>query len=201
MSESKKQPLNIILIRHAESMKNELIHKSQEHLLHTMGSNTSITDRGKLQAESLQYILSSLRVKYPNIVVRTSMLNRTIETYNVTNQFPRRVVHDENLNEWDKSNGEALTDFGIRVQQTIDELYKIYESQSAECVVIFGHSLFFSMLITKIISYNSNDLVFEFPNCSVSSLAIKDDKWAIYQLCDVSHISPRHYRTGTHTVY
>jgi broad specificity phosphatase PhoE len=190
--------MHIILLRHAESARNKLLHDGQTDKLHTVSLNSSITDRGKRQAACCGVILNRALNSNPDNQIWCSTLDRTSQTLSATGVDMERVVFKPGLNEWNKESKEPFESFISRVDSLICELYDVYNTGRVDTVVIAGHSLYFSMLTTRIVSNMKNDhLVSEFPNCSLSSLCIKDDQFAIYNLGDVSHI-PRDLQTGVH---
>jgi broad specificity phosphatase PhoE len=183
--------MHIILLRHAESERNKLIHDGKADQLHTMpGKNPLLTDKGKKQAQHCGPVLRNLFEVKENVEVWCSTLDRTAQT--LKEAGIESMVYKEILNEWDKHT-ETWEKFSVRVDKFLIQLWQLYETNTVQRLVIAGHSLFFSLLISKI--FGSNTLIAEFPNTSLSSLHIKDGKFAVYTLGDVEHL-PKDLRTG-----
>ena len=187
--------MHIVLLRHAESARNKLLHEGKEDQLHTVSQNSSITTRGKLQALYSGPIIDRLIKSHPNNQIWCSTLDRTGQTLKFAGINMDRVIYKPLLNEWNKDSIESKKNFISRVDMLIRELLSLRDINT---VIIAGHSLYFSMLITRIMTKQSNEhLVAEFPNCSISSICIKDNSFAVYNLGDVSHI-PKDLQTGVH---
>jgi broad specificity phosphatase PhoE len=155
-------------------------------MLHTVSKDSNVTDHGKKQAEATAPILHSFEEK--GAVFWCSTLARTAQTLNAAG-IEEKIVFKPVLNEWYKEEAEQWSHFLDRVDSVIGDMFTLYE-KGVEYLVIAGHSLFFSVLISRIFRHDT--LIVEFPNCSLSSLKIKDEgngpRIAIYNLGDVSHI-------------
>lgn len=191
--------MHIVLLRHAESKKNELIHSGREDLLHTMGHNTSITDRGIEQASCCRDRLTNIMADKKSSVW-CSTLDRTKQTLNAAGVEDKDITFKPELNEFYNGEGEDWKDFVNRADKVILDMYAEYQ-KGCDVLVIAGHSRFFSMIVCRIMSFGKSDqLVVEFPNCSMSSIKLVDHLFAVYQLGDVEHL-PKRLRTGVHTLW
>lgn len=101
---------------------------------------------------------------------------------------------------------ENFGQFVARVRKWKTEVLEP-EMLKHDLVILFGHSLFFSLLMhlcTSLPSIESFDiecaeeLSFHFPNCSISQMVYNGTRWSVLCQGDVAHL-PSALRTGTHT--
>jgi len=72
-------------------------------------------------------------------------------------------------------------------------------------LIIFGHSLFFSSIISYHIQHEKNKITdfssLQLPNCSISceSYNFTENKWKTYMVSNISHL-PKNIITGSHVL-
>lgn len=183
--------MHIVLLRHAESEKNKLLHDEKYSMLHTASEDSKLTETGVSQAISCTQILSNLGNK--NATFWCSTLLRTAQTLEYAGVNMKNVTFKPILNEWRRNGVETLSE---AIHRRVNMLMKeLRELRNIEYIVIAGHSVFFSLLISSI--FDNDKIIVEFPNCSLSSLCLENDIFSIYNIGDVSHI-PEKIRTGVH---
>lgn len=197
--------MNLILIRHGESQNNVILHDnptiSREQFKLVKKDNPLLTSKGCVQAiRTGRFLNDSLIGK--SVDIYTSTLQRAIDTATYTIPQIERHIALDTLNEWDKHT-ETIEDVQERVEKFLDVLWNISsEEREDHVIVVFGHSLYFSLLLSRIISGKpSTNLAIEFPNCSISNLRFDNAKQhiAVYQLCRTIHLGK--YATAVHTIY
>lgn len=221
----------VILVRHGESESNKIIHinktltEDHEEQLSRF-SNPNLTDLGFKQAtQTGNYLHNILKNNNKKINVWISPYDRTQQTakpfldicLSQSMQLETNIVPDlyeytspkkqlgENLLKLGVGHDHSFDDFVKRVIQFNSKLKeKLFEMDEDQILIIFGHSLFFSILMEYQVvqeSYsNIHDVTFELPNCSISTIGFnfEKNKWSIYNVATMSHLQSD-YVTGTHT--
>lgn len=153
----------VYLVRHGECVFEE--------------DNRVLTGNGRENARKTREYLD--KICSGNIETFTSTLARSIESGAGNKQL-------EYLNEYSRSK-EDFGEFIARVRYCIDQL----EKSDIEIVVIHGHSIYFSALISIIAGANPEklkDLAFRFDYCSISKLEYNKDHWKVLKVNDISHL-------------
>ena len=101
----------------------------------------------------------------------------------------RSIVHHKT---WD--------DFTHQIRRFVDEL-EDHCQENAHPVVIFGHSLYLSVLVSYLASSKKmmpkkEELVFRFPNCSITTFEFSQGCWRIFNVATLAHL-PNNVITGT----
>jgi broad specificity phosphatase PhoE len=213
---------NIIFVRHGESESNLHIHTDpndpQLNEKINKNGNPHLTELGKLQAEkTAEYLVDKLKGRH--VYLFTSKFARTIET---AKPFLERanvlcVTSTELLNEYTKPTkvlSERDRDIGISHHQTWDcfianvkEFIKVLSECRYGDIVVFGHSLFISVLISYLGSKGNHEIngaeektVFELPNCSITTVGLTESDWHIYHVGSINHLNSK-LVTGIHVPF
>ena len=205
----------IIFVRHGESDANAYIHKDPNDpelatKIDAMG-DPELTLIGKKQSEAVGKYLANALVN-EKVQVLTSLLMRTIQTAE-----PFRKLHEPNVEVY--SSDELLLEYtrphkmlteaeiqrGIKIHETwneftqqvetfVDVLENIAQCSSGRPIVIFGHSLFLSVMLSYIGSCkkmipDKSQLIFRSPNCSITVFEYSQGAWKILQVASIAHLS------------
>ena len=87
----------------------------------------------------------------------------------------------------------------------LDELKNQTHEPNDHILIIFGHSLFFSSILSYHIQHEKNKIVefssLQLPNCSISceSYNFTENKWKTYMVSNISHL-PKNIVTGSHVL-
>lgn len=209
-------PIMFVFVRHGESESNRFIHTNADDLsvrVNAIGDPT-LTELGHRQALATA---SFLRTKLeqlgsPVIAVRTSLFARTQQT-----AAPFSELYRENITESDSTRAllewtpprKQLTDAHMNAGLTHDESWSAFETRVKEfanwmsenaghdsnaITVVFGHSVFigalFSFLGTQCTWFPGQEEVsFELPNCSISTVVKIPCRWSIHYVGAISHLS------------
>lgn len=222
----------VIYVRHAESEANTIIHEnkkkgktslsaSQEIIFHSF-ADPKITSTGIEQSKTTaKYLFDQLRkMNKTNITVFLSPMRRAQETgkyfiecfkdtqitVKVLNELQEYtstdVIFDEQHAHLIKH--ESKEQFYHQVMKFNDLLHEELKTHTPEhALIIFGHSLFFSSLLSYHIQHEKNKITdvssLQLPNCSISceSYNPKDKTWKTFMIGHTSHL-PKEIMTGTH---
>jgi broad specificity phosphatase PhoE len=213
----------ILFVRHGESDANAYIHADPndpnlQHKLDMMG-DPDLTPVGHEQAKAVgEYLANKLFGQ--KAYVLTSQLARTKQTAE-----PFCKLHDttydsdELLLEYTRPHKlltEAELKRGIKTHETwdiftqqmetfIDALEVIMQCSGDKPIVIFGHSLFLSVMVSYLGSCkkmipDKSQLTFRFPNCSITAFQYSQGTWKIFQVASIAHL-PKEIVTGTECPY
>lgn len=195
----------VIYIRHGESESNQMINEvlknkktlsiEQENQIKT-NSNPNLTILGNMQAIATARYLSKILENYKTIQIWTSPYKRAQQTahslielnndikleiitelYEYTKhvkQFDElsklNIIKDDNWNKFT----ERVLNFNNKLKQ------KLLNMNENEILLVFGHSVFLSVLMSYQISQekdNSIDTtIFHLPNCCINTLEFKSNK-------------------------
>jgi broad specificity phosphatase PhoE len=201
--------VRIFFIRHAESMSNE----TQGHtpswqtlkVTKCTEKNPDITDLGKDQAHRVSDYLFK-KISLNNCTMYHSHLTRTKNTALGIYDNKESWIERNDLYEWIPSI-ESID----RIQERIDKFLRFLREKhqtDSNPVIVVGHSMFLSAMLTIMVSGEFEKLTFELPNCSITSVEMTDDHWAIYQVGKTDHLmecatsvhgieKPREYKART----
>jgi len=213
-----------IFVRHGESETNIFLHKGHpnaEEEIHKNG-DPDLTAMGLAQAANtsahLQQVLATMEM--PRIRVMQSVFTRALQTgHPFTREYPNidSVTDSVDLLEYTPAK-KALTD--VHLDRGIchdtwetfrDRVVTFYDThmvsgtrQVDAPVVIFGHSVFISCLLTYVGTQgtffpDSDQLAIRLPNCSISTVAWSNDReqWVIDAVGSIAHLTSE-LVTGTH---
>lgn len=224
----KPNPPNLFyLIRHGESESNKIIHsqeikdsKKRKKALNANG-DPCLTPLGCQQAfHTAKHLFDKISEKYSSVNILVSPLKRTKETADPfielckKNNFPFKLVYDPNLQEYtspQKQVDELLTHLGeplivdkqwSHFTDRVLKILKVLREPSETPFIIFGHSQFFSVLLSYFGSQETyvlprHKIVFHLPNCCITTFSYYYDHWRIYYVANILHL-PKSYRTGQH---
>lgn len=122
--------------------------------------------------------------------------------------LPHKILNDDLKNKG-IIHDNSWKSFVSRVKLFNKRLKSIIETQDSDKVltIIFGHSLFFSVLLSiqgsqELFNGELSQIAFELPNCSISSVGYSKIKkiWAIYHVASITHLS-RDVITGNHVTF
>ena len=219
----------ILFVRHGESDANTFIHKNPNdpHLEMKINSipDPQLTEIGKLQANCVGLFLAD-KLKGKHVHLITSLFTRTIQTsepfHNLHKEFIKIYDNDPLLQEYNRP-GKHQTEggkifkthhtwksFTDDVETFVDVLENITNSDfqaslqndnSTTPIVIFGHSLFLSVMLSyigssKTMTPDQSQLIFKSPNCSITTLNYSQGTWKIYNVNSIAHL-PNELVTGT----
>jgi broad specificity phosphatase PhoE len=225
----------VIYVRHGESEQNKIIHSSSEQRVESLEKmyDPPLTQLGVKQAQMTgEYLACMLNEFYPqsSVYVWVSPLARAQQTANefLTSKFLTRKVSaaiTPNLQEFVKK-GEEYPDFmierwNLKNHYSINEYlsdvvhlntqiesYLQMKQNPHHILIIFGHSLTFSQLLTF---QSNNEKIpltqiarIHLPNCSISvaqytSEGNRFDGWQVYQTGSISHLGLN--ATGIHVPF
>lgn len=229
--------MHILLIRHGESENNAILHHnkdiSDEDFTTKKVANPGLTYKGCVQAKKTGVFLSQALCGR-KVDVYCSRLNRASRTaeiampYQVTWALETGAISKDHtlscLDEWDKHGDEKIEVVRGRIDELLNFLYNCELENPDRVIVLFGHSLLFSLLLSRIMSEDpfsrpaSIDktrvseigyvpcesivhIPVELPNCSISNIYInpKTKRISVYQLGKTDHLGTS--ATAVHTVY
>ena len=215
----------IVFVRHGESEANIFIHNNDPdagNKIDNLG-DPKLSELGKSQAESVgkSLIKHLIESGTPSVNVLISKFTRAIETSKYfTNHYPGKLTSNitSELIEFTpvkKNLSQVHLDSGIFHDQTWDDFKdrvikfcnEYLNEPPKETIIVFGHSLFISCLVSYISSHRrlfpeKNELCFRFPNCSITSVLWDDERkrWVIDHVASIAHM-PLKLITGTHTMF
>jgi len=218
-------PYPIVFVRHAESEANVYIHKKDpdaDKYINNLG-DPELSQLGRQQSEAVgRSLINSLKeMGNPVINVLVSQFIRTQQTseYFIKNYANiDEVIITTELLEYTPSQtrfSQAHLDSGLShdtswedFKRRIIKFAETYMSLSHDKpIIVFGHSMFISCLVTYISSNRTffpqkDELCFRFPNCSVTTFLWDDIKqrWLADHVASIAHM-PKHLITGTHTPF
>ncbi len=221
--------VKIFLVRHGESASNKIIHAnkkqgqtlSAEHeRIVSSFKDPGLTDLGNQQAaRTAAYLVSCVDSMKPNNVhILASPYERAMNTcrpfsgqtgrpITVLNEL-REYTEEEKMSDVHVEAGmipdASWSSFTDRVKSFANTVRQIASSATSnDIIVIYGHSLYFSCLLSYIGSNqtwipDSGTTVFKMPNCCISSLGFctKKKKWSIYNVAYKGHLD--NLATGHH---
>lgn len=224
----------VYLVRHGESDINVFIdnnidawHPDMQETIDRM-TDPHLTARGQKQAAAVGGHLAA-KLKGRRVSVMTSVLQRTIHTsapfVELHGDDVELVENESLLVEHTRPNrhiSQEQLDRGFRVHTTWDEFTyqvagfvsvlegKCVALPSTSGIVIFGHSLFFCVMMefiaTRVMPRSVHDLVYRLPNCSISTIQYRrapessrslhaGPKWVILEVANIGHL-PVELQTG-----
>ena len=215
----------VVYIRHSESESNVVLHNnpksnlsSSEEALINSFSDPNITNKGKAQAlVTANFLFDKIKsMKKTNLKILVSPFKRAQQTmlpfielcekHNIKHNFiimnelqeytsPKKILNPEqkmrglvNHHTW-----QDYIPFVLKFNDILKQELK--KQKDNEILIIFGHSLFFSSLLSYHIAqeeHMSNDKPhIHQPNCCISceSYDIEREKWLTYIVSSVAHIS------------
>lgn len=209
----------IIFVRHAESESNKHIHDGElsgRALTDKIMSNPDpgLTDHGHLQAQKTADHLIEKLNKHHNkrVHVLVSPFTRTVQTADpfIKNiKTPCQVEIVNSLFEWTsvkKKMPKELLDKGIKNDTTWSEFVnrtlefkeylkkKLATIHNGEIIVIFGHSLYFAVLIPHLTSQErytvaEDEVSIQLPNCSITCFELNErKKWDFFLTGSIHHL-------------
>ena len=205
---------NVIFVRHGESESNVFIHNDPldpklSEKVFAIG-DPLLSVKGHLQAVDVSnYLIKQLGGK--KVRVLTSLFTRTIQTsqpfYDSYKDNIEIYEHTKLLCEYTKPlhqlNDEHLAkgiqhhnnwkEFTNQIEDCVDLLENLTQCSDSP-IIVFGHSLFISVMISYLGSYKNfipekHQLSFRFPNCSITSLHYNQGNWEIYNVASIAHLS------------
>jgi len=210
----------ILFVRHGESQANAFLQANPDHpdLERKMSAipDTELTEKGHTQAQHVGEYLAKCFGEKP-VRVLTSLYTRTIQTSNPFQKLATKLTCVEHLGMLCEYTNPKHTlsqeniDRGITIHtswdnflQHVAEFVDLVEDRAQQSdipIVVFGHSLFVSVLMSYIGSQKTflpqkNELVFRFPNCSISSFEYSEGNWKILNVASIAHL-PANCVTGT----
>ncbi len=225
----------IIFVRHGESLSNILIHQNNINKtskttltdqLNEIG-DPHLTVTGNKQSIAVgEYLCKQLGTKYVRVL--TSLFTRTQETSKpFCDMYSKYIKSNDSLellSEYTKPEKKLTKEHlkrGLKPHQNWDEFTKtiknfviiLEEMDSADCsepitIVIFGHSLYISVLTSylgsrKTFIPTNNQLVFRCPNCSITTVEYSNEiskGWKINNVASIAHL-PKEIVTGIECDY
>lgn len=226
----------VLYVRHAESDANVIIHKSKKERKKLTTSqeekinsyhDPDITEIGFKQAECTgKHIYDKIKDK-KNIHVWISPFKRAQDTAKsfidicTSNGLKPNITILNDLQEYTSSN-KTLKDEQKQLGLVTHESYDMFFEQvlrfndilknelknhtTDDILIIFGHSLFFSSLISYHINHEKNKQIdissLQLPNCSISceSYNFETLRWKTFVIGNTSHI-PVDIATGIHVPF
>jgi len=209
----------IIFVRHGESETNKFIHDSnnnyedyEEHkeLSQKINSNgnPNLTKLGKAQAEfTARFLMKKLKkMGSPKVEVNISLYNRAQQTAEpFIELYGEYIAHHTTpeLLEWTpkkKKLSQAHLDSGLKHDNSWDEFQDRVKrfvetlNENSTIKIIFGHSMFISAVISYLASQKEwfpsiDQLCFQLPNCSISTVLKKPKRWATHYVGSISHLA------------
>jgi broad specificity phosphatase PhoE len=211
-------PPKIILVRHGESEANVPLHTKQplEDNNELKNGDSKLTALGLKQAcvtgkflqQALEgvddkdvYVYSSPLLRAINTALQFRLQTHTLHTLpcliECTNA--NKTIPNESY-KWDVDKQESYK----RVKHFIDDDFQSILEYKYKFVVIFGHSVFFSILLSVLSNstfYRGDDdddaLTFHLPNCSITTIEMVNGKWRFYHVGSIAHL-PKELVTGEH---
>lgn len=211
----------VIFVRHAESESNVFIHTDRNdpelsNKINALG-DPKLSDLGAKQAQTVgEYLAKQLVGK--EVRVLTSRFTRCIQTsrpfcecFSGNTEFVKHIdllqeytSPAKNLTPEHKSNGimhhSTWDDFTKNVSVFVKLLENLAQD-NAKPIVVFGHSLFLSVMLSYLGSVKrfmpeKSQLCFRLPNCSITTFEYSQDVWKIFNVASVAHL-PKSLTTGT----
>jgi broad specificity phosphatase PhoE len=213
----------IIFIRHGESQSNKLIHDGVENaseLIPKIG-NPQLTNLGKEQSEATGNALVKYlkEINSPMVSVFISPFARTqqtaqpfLEKYSnrdkkISTELMEYTQCESKMGDVRLSCGDENVDFDETWENFQDRIMKflnfVADVKDSDYLVVFGHSLFISCVISYISSGvipEEENLSFRFPNCSISTIREAKYRWKIEHVASIAHLS-KNLITGTNNPF
>lgn len=213
----------IIFVRHGESQANVHIHNDPNdpdlsQKICALG-DPELSHKGFTQATAVgNYLNKKLDCDYYEQKVRvlTSLYTRTIQTsqpfydtakgksiiemYEHTDMLCEYTKPMHQLTDEHKSKGlrhhETWKDFTDQVEDFVNLLETMCQVNQSP-IVVFGHSLFISVLVSYLGSCKKmipekHELTFRFPNCSITTFNYSQGSWKIFNVGSIAHLLPPH---------
>lgn len=185
----------IIFVRHGESVSNKHLHQGQMHKINNY-ADPELTSIGQQQAEQTAEHLKNVLQKEEKVAVFTSQYTRTQQTakpYISSNTNVHHLHHMGLFNEYAPSyqklpaniqHDNSWDDFTLRVKNFADNLLEISSN-----AVVFGHSLFISVLASYLILGTLPDKpLFTIPNASITTFVFENNMWHCDNVGSVNHL-------------
>jgi len=218
----------IIFVRHAESLANVELHKEKSLPIHeksthdemnkkiaNAGNDPELSELGLKQAQNVAMYLKTKLNNQPCKII-TSAYKRAIQTseplksmcenlveYTINSSVNEYTHPNKKLSEDDIANGiknhDNWEEFIDSIFEFISEIeLKIQADKDDKPIVIFGHSIYLSVMTTYIGSAKTfipdkTDLVFRIPNCSITTFNYDKNsplvsRWQIHNVASVKHL-------------
>jgi broad specificity phosphatase PhoE len=216
---------NVIFVRHGESESNVFIHADPNDAMLSQKicaiGDPKLSNKGHLQANDVgEFLVKKLDGK--KVRVLTSLFTRTIQTSqpfcdaykdNIELHEHTKLLCEytkplHQLSNDHKSQGlehhHTWEEFTNQVEDCVDLLESLAQCSDTP-IVVFGHSLFLSVLVSylgssKTMVPEKQQLTFRFPNCSITTLCYSQGSWKIFNVGSIAHIPVDHI-TGTECPY
>jgi broad specificity phosphatase PhoE len=207
-----------VFIRHGESESNRFIHDSTggedvSHKINSLG-DPHLTDIGERQAQATGAFLVD-QLKCSRVAVKISLFTRTQQTAAPFLKLYGEFISDKHttheLLEWTppkKQLSQIHLDLGLihdvdwdafktRVLDFADEMEC---AQEESITIIFGHSVYISAVFSYLASQKAwfpglNELCFQLPNCSISTIEKTPTRWTAHYVGSIAHL-PDNLVTG-----
>lgn len=134
----------------------------------------------------------SFSIKYDTEIIEYTPIHKVIP-----DELQRRgITHDPTISDFI----QRVTRFNNNLKEQLQAI------DSSTVVIIYGHSLFFSVLLThqgtQELFSKIKWVAHELPNCSVSTVSYKPQSniWSIHNTGSTSHL-PSALTTGSHTLF
>jgi broad specificity phosphatase PhoE len=215
----------IVFVRHGESEANVFLHN------HDPDAGTKINRLGDPKLSTLgleqakatcQALIKSFNeIGNPRVFVLCSQFTRAVQTgqyfvdnyesllgYTETNKLLEYTPPKKNLSQIHLDSGlshdHTWDEFKSRIISFCDEWVTTPPHQP---IVVFGHSMFISCLVTYISSHRKffpekDQMFFRYPNCSITTLVWDHERnrWMGDHIASITHL-PKKLVTGTHTPF
>lgn len=215
----------IVFVRHGESEANIFLHQNDPDAgtkINRLGDPNLSTlglEQAKVTCQAL--IRNFEEMGNPSVFVLCSSFSRAVQTgsyfvdnyesllgYSETNELLEYTPPKKNLSQQHLDRGlshdNRWDDFKNRIVSFCD---KWFNTPPKQPIVVFGHSMYISCLITYMSSNrkffpDKNQMFFRFPNCSLSTLLWDDERnrWVGDHIASITHL-PIQLVTGTHTSF
>lgn len=223
----------VVYVRHAESEANIIIHnhkdkskplsQSQEMKINSF-LDPDISQIGIEQAKvTATYLFDTIKkMNKTKITVWQSPFLRAQHTAKYFIELcQENLIHSSIVNELQEYTSTKVILYNhayLINHETKDEFYdqvikfnkllleELEHQNQDNILIIFGHSLFFSTLITYHIQHEKCKIYdmssLQLPNCSISceSHDFLNNKWKTFMVSNISHL-PKHIVTGNHILF
>lgn len=220
-----KNSFPIVFVRHGESEANIYLHNNDEdadNKINKLG-DPELSKLGFMQSEEtcksiMKHLIESGSPKVTILVSKFTRARQTSEYFIDNYVGEMNVVYTPDLLEYTplkKQLSQLHLDSGLYHDNTWDDFKnrvvtfcdKYVTQVPTEPIIVFGHSLFFSCLMSYISSHkkfipDKHELTFRFPNCSISSVCwdLDRERWVIDFVASIAHLSSN-IVTGTHVPF
>lgn len=211
----------IVFIRHGESDSNVLLHQSKNDInlsskISALG-DPGLSELGEKQALAVGEYLRTILGPNQKVKVLTSLFSRTKQTAEPFCNLHKdnvEVFHLESLNEYTRptkylsqahldaglKHHKEWSDFTNQIEEFVNSLEALAQSNVGSVILIFGHSLFISVMVSYLGSHQTfmpdkSQLVFRFPNCSITTMRYSLGNWKLLNVGSIAHL-PENLNSG-----